>query len=33
VRQFLDRIPEDIAKSSAVATHFEQYLNSAEAYQ
>jgi phospholipid/cholesterol/gamma-HCH transport system ATP-binding protein len=33
VRQFLDRIPEDIAKSSAVATHFEKYLNSAEAYQ
>ena len=26
VRQFLDRIPEDIAKSSAVATHFEKYL-------
>jgi phospholipid/cholesterol/gamma-HCH transport system ATP-binding protein len=25
VRQFLDRIPEDIAKSSAVATHFEKY--------
>ena len=33
VRQFLDRIPEDIAKSSAVATHFEKYLDSAEAYQ
>jgi phospholipid/cholesterol/gamma-HCH transport system ATP-binding protein len=33
VRQFLDRIPEDIAKSSAVATHFEQYLDSEEAYQ
>ena len=32
VRQFLDRIPEDIAKSSAVATHFEKYLDSAEAY-
>src|ERR1700758_132054 len=33
VRQFLDRIPENIAKTSAVATHFEKYLNSAEAYQ
>ena len=33
VRQFLDRIPEDIAKSSAVAAHFEKYLDSAEAYQ
>jgi phospholipid/cholesterol/gamma-HCH transport system ATP-binding protein len=33
VRQFLDRIPEDIAKSSAVATHFEQYLNAGEAHQ
>ena len=33
VRQFLDRIPEDIAKSSAVAAHFEKYLNSAEAHQ
>jgi phospholipid/cholesterol/gamma-HCH transport system ATP-binding protein len=33
VRQFLDRIPEDIAKSSAVAAHFEKYLNSGEAHQ
>jgi phospholipid/cholesterol/gamma-HCH transport system ATP-binding protein len=33
VRQFLDRIPEDIAKSSAVVAHFEKYLDSAEAYQ
>jgi phospholipid/cholesterol/gamma-HCH transport system ATP-binding protein len=33
VRQFLDRIPGDVAKSSAVVTHFEQYLDSAEAYQ
>jgi phospholipid/cholesterol/gamma-HCH transport system ATP-binding protein len=33
VRQFLDRIPEDIAKTSAVAAHFEKYLDSAEAYQ
>jgi phospholipid/cholesterol/gamma-HCH transport system ATP-binding protein len=33
VRQFLDRIPEDIAKTSAVAAHFEKYLNPGEAYQ
>lgn len=33
VRQFLDRIPGDIAKTSAVAAHFEKYLNFAEAYQ
>jgi len=33
VRQFLDRIPEDIAKSSAVAAHFEKYLDYAEAFQ
>jgi phospholipid/cholesterol/gamma-HCH transport system ATP-binding protein len=33
VRQFLDRIPEDLAKSSAVAAHFEKYLDSAETYQ
>ena len=33
VRQFLDRIPGDIAKTSAVAAHFEKYLDSAEAYQ
>ena len=33
VRQFLDRIPEDIAKSSAVAAHFEKYLHSAETHR
>jgi phospholipid/cholesterol/gamma-HCH transport system ATP-binding protein len=33
VRQFLDRIPEDIAKTSAVAAHFEKYLNPGEAYE
>jgi phospholipid/cholesterol/gamma-HCH transport system ATP-binding protein len=32
VRQFLDRIPGDIAKTSAVSAHFEKYLHSAEAY-
>ena len=33
VRQFLDRIPEDMAKASAVAAHFEKYLNSQETHQ
>jgi phospholipid/cholesterol/gamma-HCH transport system ATP-binding protein len=33
VRQFLDRIPEDIAKTSAVVAHFEKYLNPEEAHQ
>ena len=32
VRQFLDRIPDDIARAS-VAEHFEKYLHSPEGYQ
>ena len=32
VRQFLDRVPEDMAKASAVAAHFEKYLQTQEAY-
>jgi phospholipid/cholesterol/gamma-HCH transport system ATP-binding protein len=30
VRQFLDRIPEDMTKTPAVAAYFEQYLQSQE---
>ena len=33
VRQFLDRIPEDLANASAVAAHFEKYLHSQETHQ
>ena len=31
VRQFLDRVPEDITKTAAVATYFEKYLQAQEA--
>jgi phospholipid/cholesterol/gamma-HCH transport system ATP-binding protein len=31
VRQFLDRIPDDMAKTPAVAAYFEKYLQSPEA--
>ncbi|HZW92756.1 MAG TPA: ATP-binding cassette domain-containing protein [Candidatus Eremiobacteraceae bacterium] len=31
VRQFLDRIPGDIAKASAISAYFEKYLESPEA--
>ena len=31
VRQFLDRIPEDMTKTPAVATYFERYLRTQEA--
>jgi len=31
VRQFLDRIPDDMAKAPAVAAYFEKYLQSPEA--
>ena len=31
VRQFLDRVPGNIAKTPAVAAHFEQYLQAQEA--
>ena len=33
VRQFLDRIPEDIAKAPAVSAYFEKYLQKKEAFQ
>jgi phospholipid/cholesterol/gamma-HCH transport system ATP-binding protein len=33
VRQFLDRIPEDMAEASAIADHFEKYLHSQETHQ
>ena len=33
VRQFLDRIPEDLANASAVADHFEKYLHTQETHQ
>ena len=33
VRQFLDGIPEDIAKASAVSACFEKYLGTKEAFQ
>ena len=32
VRQFLDRIPENVAKTPAVAAFFEQYMQSQETY-
>src|SRR5271167_1347019 len=32
VRQFLDRIPGDMAKTPAVAAYFEKYLKTQEAY-
>jgi len=31
VRQFLDRIPDDLAKASAVSAHIEKYLETQEA--
>src|SRR5713101_6536963 len=33
VRQFLDRIPGDMAKAPAVAGYFEKYLQTQEAYE
>ncbi|HEX8800408.1 MAG TPA: ATP-binding cassette domain-containing protein, partial [Terriglobales bacterium] len=33
VRQFLDRIPEDMASAPAVTAYFENYLQSKEAFQ
>ncbi len=33
VRQFLDRVPESLAKTPAVAAYFEKYMQSEEAYQ
>jgi phospholipid/cholesterol/gamma-HCH transport system ATP-binding protein len=33
VRQFLDRIPENIAKTPAVTAYFEKYMGSEEAYR
>jgi phospholipid/cholesterol/gamma-HCH transport system ATP-binding protein len=33
VRQFLDRIPEDMAKAPTVAAYFEKYLQRKEAFQ
>lgn len=33
VRQFLDRIPEDLANAPAVTAYFENYLQSKEAFQ
>jgi phospholipid/cholesterol/gamma-HCH transport system ATP-binding protein len=33
VRQFLDRVPGDMAHTSAVAAYFEKYLQTQEAYQ
>src|SRR5215468_1165213 len=33
VRNFLDRVPEDIASATAVAAHFEKYLHSQETRQ
>ena len=33
VRQFLDRIPENIAKTPAVAAYFEKYMQSQEAFR
>jgi phospholipid/cholesterol/gamma-HCH transport system ATP-binding protein len=32
VRQFLDRIPENVAKAPAVAAYFEKYMQSQETY-
>ena len=33
IRQFLDRIPEDMAKTPAVAAHFQKYLEARETVQ
>lgn len=33
VRQFLDRIPEDMAKASTVSAYFQKYLERKEAFQ
>jgi phospholipid/cholesterol/gamma-HCH transport system ATP-binding protein len=33
VRQFLDRVPGDMAHTSTVAAYFEKYLQTQEAYQ
>jgi hypothetical protein len=33
VRQFLDRIPESIAKTPAVTDYFEKYMKSQEVYE
>jgi phospholipid/cholesterol/gamma-HCH transport system ATP-binding protein len=33
VRQFLDRVPGDMAHAPAVAAYFEKYLQTQEAYQ
>jgi phospholipid/cholesterol/gamma-HCH transport system ATP-binding protein len=33
VRQFLDRIPDDMAKATAIADHFEKYLQTQETHQ
>ena len=33
VRQFLDRVPEDMAKAPAVSAYFEKYLATKEAFQ
>lgn len=33
IRQFLDRIPEDMAKAPAVSAHFQKYLERKEAFQ
>jgi phospholipid/cholesterol/gamma-HCH transport system ATP-binding protein len=33
VRHFLDRVPEDMADTTAITAHFEKYLNTAEINQ
>jgi ABC-type transporter Mla maintaining outer membrane lipid asymmetry ATPase subunit MlaF len=33
VRQFLDRIPEDMAKAPTVSAYFQKYLERKEAFQ
>jgi hypothetical protein len=33
VRQFLDRVPENIAKTPAVTAYFQKYMQSEEAYR
>jgi len=33
IRQFLDGIPEDMAKMPAVSAHFQKYLERKEAFQ
>src|SRR5215470_3081475 len=33
IRHFLDRIPEDMAKATAIAAHFEKYLHIQETHQ